>query len=307
MTTFRCTIGVALAAAATALAAESLPVATPKLASPAGHYTLRLSTVIAPDMRVMGLFLKARIDGGPVLRMLLDSGAQHVVLDKHAAARSGRTAGAALELVGVGASSKLCKRAAQGTVQIGDLVLDDCDMLVVDGQILEGVDGIVPMSLFAGFLVHLNVPNKVLELDAYPPDAPVRDAGDLPVRADNRLLFLHAGLDESQPGYVLLDTGATYSAISPAAARASRNYWSLGKAILLQGSSGGIEGFELAPGVRFRCGARVLSADPVVVVDLSDMARHHRFEVTGILGYPALRNSIVTINYRDALVRIEGK
>jgi len=35
--------------------------------------------------------------------------------------------------------------------------------------------------------------------------------------------------------------------------------------------------------------------------------RHHRFDITGILGYPALRNSIVTMNYRDAQVRIEGK
>jgi len=65
--------------------------------------------------------------------------------------------------------------------------------------------------------------------------------------------------------------------------------------------------FQLPAGVRFRCGGRVFSGDPAVVVDLSDFARHHRFEITGILGYPALRNSIVTIDYRDSLVRIEGR
>ena len=300
-------IGVALAAAATALAADPQPAATPKLASPASRYSLKLNTVMAPDMQVMGLLFKARIDGGPVLRMLLDSGAQYVVLDKRAAARSGRTAGPALEMVGVGASSKLCKHAARGAIQIGDLVLDDVDMLVANGQILEGVDGIVPMSLFAGFLVRLDVPAKVLELAAYSSDSRVSDASDLPVRADNRLLFLQTVLNESQPGYVLLDTGATYSAVSAAAARAARNYWSLTNSILLLGSSGGVEGFRLPPGVRFRCGTRVLSADPAVVVDLSDLERHHQFPITGILGYPALRNSIVTINYRDSLVRIEGK
>jgi hypothetical protein len=68
-----------------------------------------------------------------------------------------------------------------------------------------------------------------------------------------------------------------------------------------------VEGFPLSPGVLFRCGDRVLSADPAVVVDLSSLARHHQFEITGILGYPALRNSIVTIDYRDSLVRIERK
>ncbi|MEI9971527.1 MAG: aspartyl protease family protein [Ignavibacteriota bacterium] len=286
----------ALAVAATALAAD-----TPS------HYSLKLTTLITPDMLPMGLLVKARVDGGPVLRMLLDSGAQHVMLDKRAAARSGRTAGSPFELVGVGTASKLCRRTAPGKVQIDDLVLDDCDILVVDRQILEGIDGIIPMSLFAAFLVRLDVPGKLLHLDAYPPDAGVPHSSDLPVRADNRLLFLRTVLNESQPGYVLLDTGATYSAVSSVAARASRNNWSPAHAISLSGAGGGIEGFPLSPGVRFRCGERVISADPAVVVDLSDFSRRHRFEVTGILGYPALRNAIVTMNYRDSLVRIEAK
>jgi hypothetical protein len=63
----------------------------------------------------------------------------------------------------------------------------------------------------------------------------------------------------------------------------------------------------LAHAVRFRFGSRVVSADPVVVVDLSDVGRHRQFEVTGILGYPALRRAIVTIDYRDSLVRIDNK
>jgi hydrogenase maturation factor len=255
----------------------------------------------------MGLYFRARIDGGPVFRMLLDSGSQHIVLDRHAAAKVGRLAGSDFELVGVGSVAKSCRRAAPGTLQIGDLILADCDILVVDSQLLEGIDGIIPMFLFADFLVRLDVPGKTLELDTYPADPPIQDSKYLPVRADNRLVFLHSVLNEKQPGYVLLDTGATFNAVSPDAARASRNYWSLANAVALRGSAGGIEGYHLPPGVRFRCGERVLSGDPAVVVDLSDFARHHRFEITGILGYPALRNSIVTIDYRDSLVRIEGK
>jgi predicted aspartyl protease len=298
-------IGALLAAAANASAAT--PASSPRLVSPAGRYSLKLSAVLTPESQTMGLYFRARIDGGPVLRMLLDSGAQHIVLDRHAAAKVGRSAGSDFELVGVGAVAKSCRRAAPGTLQIGDLILVDCDILVVDGQLMEGIDGIIPMSLFADFLVRLDVPAKTLELDAYPADPPVQDGSYLQIRADNRLVFLHSVLNEKQSGYVLLDTGATFSAVSPEAARASRNYWSIENAVALRGSAGGIEGFALPPGVRFRCGARVLSADPAVVVDLSDFARHHRFEITGILGYPALRNSIVTIDYRDSLVRIEGK
>jgi predicted aspartyl protease len=291
-------IGALLAAAATVYAADPLS---------ARHYSVKLNAVITPEAQTKGLYCKARIDGGPVLRMLLDSGAQHIVLDKRAAAKVGRTAGSDFELVGVGASARSCRRAAPGTIEIGDLVLRNCDILVVDGQVLEGIDGVIPMSLFANFLVRLDMPRKVLELDAYPADPPVQDASYLPARTDNQLFFLRSILNEKQSGYVLLDTGATFSALSPEAARASRNYWSLANAISLLGSAGGIEGFQLPAGVRFRCGDRVLSGDPAVVVDLSDFARHHRFEITGILGYPALRNSIVTIDYRDSLVRIEGR
>jgi predicted aspartyl protease len=291
-------IGALLAAAAAVYAADP---------ASARHYSLRLNAVITPEAQTMGLYFKARIDGGPVLRMLLDSGAQHIVLDKRAAAKVGRTAGSDFELVGVGASARTCRRAVPGTVEIGDLVLENCDILVVDGQVLEGVDGVIPLSLFANFLVRLDLPGKKLELDAYPADPPVSDASYLPARTDNRLFFLRSVLNEKHSGYVLLDTGATFNALSPEAARASRNYWSLANAISLRGSAGGIEGFQLPAGVRFRCGDRVLSGDPAVVVDLSDFARHHRFEITGILGYPALRNSIVTIDYRDSLVRIEGR
>jgi len=293
--------------AVAALAAGPPPETLPRLASPTGHYSLKLNSLSTPEAQTMGLFFKARIDDGPVLRMLLDSGAQHIMLDKRAAAKSGRAAGPGLELVGVGPSSKVCRRATAGRLEIGDLVLADCGILVVDGRIQDGVDGIIPMSVFAGFLVRLDVSRKVLDLDAYPPDPPVQAAGYMPVRSDNRLLFLHTVVNETQPGYVLLDTGATYNALSPAAARASRNYWRLDEAIGLRGGAGGIEGFPLAPGVHFRCGAQLFSADPAVVVDLSDFARHHHFEISGILGYPALRNTIVTIDYRDALIRIEGK
>ena len=289
------TLGLLLSVVATAIGADS----------PA-HYSLKLDTLITPDMQSMGLVVKARVDDGPVLRMLLDSGAQHVVLDKHAAARSGRKWGSSFEMVGVGAVSRNCKRAAPGRLQIGDLVLNDCDIMVVDGQLLEGIDGIIPLSLFGDFLVRLDFRTKTLLLDGYP-TAPVADDGSLPVRTDHRLFFLQTVLNESQPGYVLLDTGATYNAVSLTAARASRNYWSLSNEILLIGSSGGIGGYRLSQGVRFRCGERIFSADPAVAVDLSNFSRHHDFEVTGILGYPALRNSVVTVNYRDSLVRIEAR
>jgi hypothetical protein len=55
----------------------------------------------------------------------------------------------------------------------------------------------------------------------------------------------------------------------------------------------------LPPGVRFRFGSRVMPADPAVVVDLSAMASHHRLDIAGVLGFPALRRSTVSITGTD--------
>jgi hypothetical protein len=280
---------------------------TPQLASPARHYSLKLNSLYTPQAPAMGLFVKARINGGPILRMLVDSGATYVVLDKRAAALSGRSAGSPFELVSFGSSPQPARIAATGTVEIGALILRECNILVVEGKLLEGIDGVLPLSLFGGFLLRLNVPGKSLELDPYPPGPPAPDDRDSPARADNCLLYLAATLNESQAGYVLLDTGATYNAVSRIAARSWKEYGIASPAIALHGGAGDTQGYLLPNGVRFRFGSRVVAADPVVVVDLSAISRHHQFEVAGILGYPALRRSTLTISYRDSLVRIEDQ
>jgi hypothetical protein len=59
--------------------------------------------------------------------------------------------------------------------------------------------------------------------------------------------------------------------------------------------------------LRLRIGARDLQADPAVSVDLSMASRYFNMEISGLLGYPAIRNSVVTVNYRDSLVHIERK
>src|ERR1039458_10214058 len=51
-------------------------------------HTLKLASFVIPPSAPAGLLLKVRIDSGPVLRLLLDSGAQFIVLYKSAAAKS---------------------------------------------------------------------------------------------------------------------------------------------------------------------------------------------------------------------------
>ena len=297
------------AAALAATDAAAAGCATSNLESECRHYSLKLNSLFNPQAQTMGLYVKARIGGGSSLRLLLDSGAQHVVLNKSVAVSFSEPSGATLELVGLGGSDKGARRLACATVEIGDLALRDCDMLSVDVQLLDGIDGVVPLSLFAGFLVKLDIPRKTLDLDPYSAANAIKDELYSPVRADNRLLFLEATLNDSpQSGYVLLDTGASYNAVSTSvAARGWKGYRTMSPTLALRGFLAEMGGFLLPAGVRFRFGLHVVSADPAVVVDLSDLSNHHKFAIEGILGYPALRRSIVTINYRDTVLNIAEK
>jgi Aspartyl protease len=270
-------------------------------------YTLKLASFVIPPSSPSGLILKARIDSGPVLRLLLDSGAQFIVLDKGAAAKSGHSGGSELDLVGAGRRTKAARMAKAGSVAIGDLVFHDCELVIADGKVLDGVDGVIPLSLFAGFLLRLDIPGKTLDLRPYPLDGPVDD-GDLSrARASNNLLFVKAVLNDSREAYVLLDTGAFFNAISESTARALQCPRLFSSSVQLQSGAGATEGRMLSSEVRFRVGSRVLEASPVVVVPLDELEGHHQLEVAGVLGYPALRGSILTIDYRDGLVGIGEK
>jgi hypothetical protein len=300
-------VGVGLAASGPPGSAPTNRVAPPELGSKYQSHTLKLTPFFVPPASPLGLILKVRIDNGPVLRLLLDSGAQFIVLDKAAAAKSGHSGGSQFDLVGVGMPPRPGRTAQADTVAIGDLVFHNCRLIIADGKLLDGIDGVIPLSLFAGFLVRLDIPARTLDLRPYPPSGSV-EAGDLShVRASNDLLFIKATLNDSREGYVLLDTGASFNVISESTARALKYPRLFGSAVPLQSGSGATEGRAFPMAVRFRFGSRVVAANPVVVVGLSQFEQYHQMEVAGILGYPALRESILTINYRDRLVGIDRK
>ena len=270
-------------------------------------HTLKLGSFVIPPSSTAGLLLKVRIDGGPALRLLLDSGAQFIVLDKTAAARSGHTRGSELDLVGVGRQPRAARMATAGSVEIGDLVLHDCGLIIADGKLLDGIDGVIPLSLFADFLVRLDIPGRTLALRPYPSSGPVEEGTLTHVRASHNLLFVKAVLNDSKDGYILLDTGASINAISESTARALKYPRLLASPVQLQSGVGATEGEMFPSGVRFRFGSRLVDASPVVVVCLDELELRHGMEVAGIAGFPALRESILTINYRDGLVGIRGK
>jgi hypothetical protein len=75
----------------------------------------------------------------------------------------------------------------------------------------------------------------------------------------------------------------------------------------LQAGTTGLDAPLVGSGVRLRFGTRELGAGSVVAIDLSLSSRYHHLDIAGLLGFPALCGSVLVVNYRDGLVRIDSR
>jgi hypothetical protein len=192
------------------------------------------------------------------------------------------------------------------TLRVGSLTLHDVPVVIQDRKLADGIQGALPLSIFSEFLIRLDIPGKSLDLLPYPADQPNLE-GALPTLENNRVLFIKGTVNDKAEGYFLLDTGAIYSAISHKVARELHIAELMVERIPLQGGTAEMDAPLLRGTVRLRLGSRELAADPVVAVDLSGPSRYHRIDIAGLIGYPALTDSVLTVNYRDHLIRIEPR
>lgn len=277
----------------------------PNLPTVPPQYRIKLGPFVSPPARTVGLVVKARINGGPTLRLLLDSGTQYVVLDRKAAAKSGCSGGADLDLVGAGAPAAIVVKTQRAeTVQVGDLTLHDIPVLIEDRTLADGIQGALPLSIFSGFLIRLDISGKNLDLLPYPAQQG-DSAGALRSLSSNHALFVKGIVNESRAGYFLLDTGASYTAISRNLARQLNIPELLADRVPLQAGTVGLDAPLFHGAVRLRFGSQELATGPVVAVDLSTASRFHQLEIAGLIGYPALCHSVLTVSYRDNYIRIE--
>jgi Aspartyl protease len=275
------------------------------LATPLRPYTLRLESFVPAPGRAMGVLLKARINNGRTLRLILDSGAEHIVVTRATARAVGLATGSRLSLVGFGRMEENAGTSIARTVDVGPLSFRECPVDVVDHKVVDGADGVLPLVLFSDFIVRLDFPAKTLDLTPY------QSAGESHGRftralAVNAVLFLRTALDELHNGYFLLDTGAAHNALSRTTAKALGGPGVLASSRVVQGASGVAEVLEMKSAVRFRTAGQDITSDDVVLLDLDTMSRYNGLEVAGLLGYPALKRYVVTVNYRDSLVRMEA-
>lgn len=253
------------------------------------------------------MLVKARVNGGPPLRLLIDSGSEFLVLNRAAAARSHCVEASPVGLIGFGALGPMAVRSqAAKSVEIEGLAFQDVPLLVLDRKLADGIQGVIPLSLFAKFLIRLDFPLGELDLLPYPPDT-IDNTAAIPIQSRNRLLFVKGTLNERYEGSFLLDTGAAYTAVSSNLARQLHVPEIMMTHLEVRGGIADVDAPLLSRAIRLRIGSPEPLNGPVVAIDLSAVSRYHGFDVAGLIGYSALCDSVLIVSYRDGLIRITPK
>jgi hypothetical protein len=208
-----------------------------------------------------------------------------------------------MDLVGLG--TRPAKIGMAESVDVGPVSFRNCRVALVDGKIIEGADGVIPLAMFSDFLMRLDLPERTLALIPYPDQqGPAAFSHRAAARGD--LLLVRTMLNRKHDGYVVLDTGAFCSAISRELVGTLSGSQVLAD-LPIGAGTGAATGQLVSTAVHFEVAGQELVPDRVVAVDLLNLSRHYGVEVVGVLGFPALSPYVLTIDYHNRLVKIEPK
>lgn len=289
-----------------------------KLATPYQPYNLHLTNFYPQGGRAGGLILKVALNGGRPLRLVLDTGAKGILINKSQADKLGLENMGESGLRGLG-NSGITKAtiALARTVQIDDLVILNGLVEALEHPVTYEADGVIGASVFQQFLVKLSCSEKLLQLlpfdersitdfgeeepwQNWEPQVPVTMENVIPLHQIGHLLFIKATVNRQAPGYYLLDTGAPVTSVAQKTPM-NRN---VDYGPRYHGASGWLPRSVHTGPVEIAFSGMALVEPNVISFDHEKISNQIGIEVSGLLGYPSLsRSAMTTINYRDGLMQ----
>jgi len=281
------------------------------------HAEIKLDPIIPHPGQSLGLAIKATVNSKAGV-FLLDTGASWLTISRKLAEKIGvrKLSEQALEGTGEG-------RPSQGylawvdKVTMGDLEFHDCVVHVSTEKTMDGVDGLVGVSILEHNLVTLDFPHRKLILDALPPRGD-DSSGPLvhpfsPVSSPATQMFtfghivlLNTQVNQKTAAMFVLDTGANSSFLSQQLAEQLGNARRSSKEVT--GISGRAGTPATAEDVVLQFSSTPQPPQDIVTTDLHSISRNLGTEVSGLIGISTLSQVKITINYRDGWVRFqEGK
>ena len=256
-----------------------------------------------------GYGLRVRLNDRATVTLLLDTGASGVIITRKLAEKIGARKLSEQGIEGVGKSGPANGyKAWVDKITIGDLEFHDCFVHATPREITE-VDGTIGTDVFAKYLITLDIPGRKLRLEPLPaapePDAEPQAGSFSRAFSFGHFLLVPTEVGKKAAGLFVIDSGANANTISPEQARLIPEMRALN--VQVSGASGAVNSAFIADNATLRFANVHPSGERISTVDLHSVSKSLGVEISGQIGFSAMEEMRVSINYRDGLVQFVGK
>lgn len=263
---------------------------------------------VGAHMVLRGYGLRVRLNDRAMVTLLVDTGSSGITITRKLAEKIGARKLSEQAIEGVGKSGPAVGyKAWVDKVVIGDLEFHDCFIHATPREIAE-VDGIIGMDVFSQYLITLDLPARKLRLE--PMTARSNDGEPAQANAFTQaftvghFLLLSTEVGKKATGLFVIDSGSNANTISPELARLMPEMRAFNSP--MSGASGVVNSAFIADDATLRF-AKVNRSDRISTLDLHSVSKDLGIEISGQIGFSAMENMKLTIDYRDGLVRFAGK
>lgn len=263
---------------------------------------------VGTSMAHRGYGLRVRLNDRATVTLLLDTGASGVTITRKLAEKIGASKLSEQALEGVGKSGPAVGyKAWVDKVVIGDLEFHDCFVHATPREISQ-VDGTIGTDVFSKYLIMLDLPGHKLRLEPLPvlSDAkPEQAEAFTQTFTFGHFLLLPTEVGKKASGLFVIDSGANANTISSELARLIPEMRAFNSPV--SGASGVANSAFIADDATLRFARVNRTGERISTVDLHSISKGLGVEVSGQIGFSAMENMKLTIDYRDGLVRFVGK
>jgi predicted aspartyl protease len=273
---------------------------------------------------------------GKKRRLEIDTGASGMLLSRSVAKSAGLVPELEVKTGGVGDQGPANSFVTHvDDIKIGNMEFRNCMVRVLEQGDVLGVDGLIGTDVFRDYVVTLDIPDREMRIGPLPrrPDEAAEkptslntsDADETPVsvadsakdryiapemkdwtpvfRSGHNLIFPTV-IGNAPLKLFLMDTGASHGMISPEAAREVTHVSGGTDERRVKGISGEVNKVLIADRVSITfAGVRQIT-EGMTSFDSAALDRSVGVEISGMIGFPTLRELVLSIDYRDNLVHV---
>jgi predicted aspartyl protease len=291
------------------------------------------AAISSDDMRAAGLDV---LINGKRKRLEIDTGASGLLLTRAVAKSAGLVPELQTKATGIGDQGAAAAFVTHvDSIRIGAMEFKNCmvNVLAQNRSVLDNTDGLIGPDVFRNFVVTLDIPGREFRLGPLPPrpgdsvaqptslttsdeNLPQTIADQArdryvapemkdwtPVFRSGHFLIFPTMIGDAPVKLFIMDTGAEWGMISPAAAR-EVTHVSGDAYTRIQGVSGEVKNVLVADkvGITFANVRQVLPG--MTSYDSRILGLPGGVEISGLIGFSTLRELILSIDYRDSLVHV---